>query len=148
VTEQDVVPEKTRPAAGHGSDLEDRGPLTRKVLDFECTMKRLVTEVKTTEDWAPLAEFVSMDEFERVGTFLEVQDWQHYTQMLTGWARSTSRFETSVRRVSELPGLVYFEIEERHFRGGDMNVVNSLTVFEFNPAGKIRHLNVYLQQSP
>jgi hypothetical protein len=104
--------------------------------------------VKTTGDWAPLAEFVAVDEFERVGTFLEVQDWQQYTQMLTGWARATSRFETSVRRVSELPGLVYFEIEERHFRGDDMNVVNSLTVFEFNPAGKIRRLNVYLQQSP
>jgi hypothetical protein len=142
-----VVPEKARQAGGHESELEDRGPLTRKVLDFERAMKRLVPEVKTTEDWAPLAEFVSVEEFERVGTFLEVQDWHQYTQMLTGWARATSRFETSVQRISELPGLVYFEIEERHFRGDDVNVVNSLTVFEFNPAGKIRHLNVYLQQS-
>jgi hypothetical protein len=141
------VPEKTRPLAGDGSELEDQGPLTGKVLEFEGIMKRLVTEVKTAEDWAPLADFVAVDEFERVGTFLEEQDWQQYTQMLTGWARATSRFETSVRRISELPGLVYFEIEEEHFRGDDMNVVNSLTVFEFNPAGKIRRLNVYLQQS-
>jgi hypothetical protein len=51
-----------------------------------------------------------------------------------------------VRRISELPGLVYYEVEERHFRGDKVNVVNSLTVFEFDEAGKICHLNVYLQQ--
>ena len=43
--------------------------------------------------------------------------------------------------------LVYFEVEERHFRGGDVNVVNSMTVFDFNEDGKIRHLDVYLQQA-
>ena len=66
--------------------------------------------------------------------------------MLTQWASATTKFETTVRRVSELSGLVYFEIEERHFRGDTVNVVNSLTVFEFDDAGKIRHLDVYLQQ--
>jgi len=89
---------------------------------------------------------VAVDEFERVGTFLETQNWQQYTEMLTQWASVTSTFETTVRRISELNGLVYFEIEERHFRGDQVNVVNSLTVFEFNEAGKIRHLDVYLQQ--
>ena len=44
-------------------------------------------------------------------------------------------------------GLVYFEVEERHFRGDNVNVVNSMTVFEFNDDGKIRHLDVYLQQA-
>ena len=77
----------------------------------------------------PLADFVAVDEFERVGTFLEVQDWQQYTAMLTQWASATAKFETTVRRVSELPGLVYFEVEERHFRGDDVHVVNSMTVF-------------------
>ena len=52
-----------------------------------------------------------------------------------------------MRRISELRGLVYFEVEERHFRGGNVHVVNSMTVFEFNEDGKIRHLDVYLQQA-
>jgi hypothetical protein len=30
--------------------------------------------------------------------------------------------------------------------GENVNVVNSLTVFEFDDDGKIRHLDVYLQQ--
>jgi hypothetical protein len=125
---------------------ENAGPLTRKVLDYEQAMKRLVPTIEAPADWAPLAEFVAVDSFERVGTFLEVQNWQQYTEMLTHWASATETFETTVRRISELPGLVYFEIEERHFRGGDVHVVNSMTVFEFDEDGKIRHLDVYLQQ--
>jgi hypothetical protein len=123
------------------------GPLTRKVLDYTQTMKRLVPAITAPADWAPLAEFVVVDEVERVGTFLEVQDWQRYTEMLTQWASATETFETTVRRISEMPGLVYFEIEERHFRGGNVNVVNSMTVFEFDEDGRIRHLDVYLQQA-
>ena len=133
-------------AANPGSAVENAGPLTRAVLEYEQTIKRLVPTVEAPADWAQLAEFVAVDEFERVGTFLEVQDWQQYTQMLTQWASATDSFETTVRRVSELPGFVYFEVEERHFRGGIVNVVNSMTVFGFNDAGKIRHLDVYLQQ--
>jgi hypothetical protein len=140
------VTEHSRRSGEQGSNIGDEAPLTRKVLEFERTMKRLVTDAGAPVDWAPLAEFVAVDEFERIGTFLEVQDWQQYTQMLSGWASATSRFETTVRRISELAGLVYFEIEERHFRGDRVNVVNSMSVFEFNDDGKISHLDVYLQQ--
>jgi hypothetical protein len=126
--------------------LENPGPLTRVVLDYDRTMRKLVPAVKAPDDWAPLAELVAVDEFERVGCFLEVQNWQQYTEMLAKWASAIATFETTVRRISELPGLVYYEVEERHFRGDNVHVVNSLTVFEFDEAGKICHLNVYLQQ--
>ena len=122
------------------------GPLTRRVLDYEQTMRRLVPTVKGPADWAPLAEFVAVDGFERVGTFLEVQNWNQYIAMLTGWAAATDSFETTVRRINELAGFVYYEIEERHHRGDDVHVVNSMTVFEFDDDGRIRHLDVYLQQ--
>lgn len=122
------------------------GPLTRRVLDYEQTMRRLVPTVTGPADWAPLAEFVALDGFERVGTFLEVQNWDQYTAMLSGWAAATDSFETTVRRINELAGFVYYEIEERHHRGDDVHVVNSMTVFEFDDDGRIRHLDVYLQQ--
>jgi len=137
-------PRRGMVATGRG--IDGPGPLTRKVLDYTQAMKRLVTTVRTAADWAPLAEFVAVDDFERVGTFLEVQDWPQYTEMLTRWAGATDTFETTLLRVSELPGLVYFEIEERHFRGDHVTVVNSLTVFAFDDDRKIRQLNVYLQQ--
>jgi hypothetical protein len=122
------------------------GTLTRTVLAYTEAIQGLVPIVKTAADWAPLEAFVAVDEFERVGTFLEVQNWGQYTEMLTRWASSVDKFDTAVRRITELPGLVFFEIEERHFRGEDVHVVNSMTVFDFNEAGKIRHLDVYLQQ--
>jgi hypothetical protein len=122
------------------------GPLTGKVLDYVETMSGLVPKVESPGDWAPLVEFVAVDEFERIGTFLERQDWQQYTEMLTQWAAATDSFENTVRRITEVRDLVYYEVEERHFRGGDVHVVNSLTVFQFDAEGKIRRLNVYLQQ--
>jgi hypothetical protein len=110
-------------------------------------MAGLVSAVDRDADWAPLAEFVAVEEFERIGTFCEMQNWEQYTEMLTRWASATDSFETTVRRISESRGLVYFEVEERHFRAGKVNVVNSMTVFEFNDDGKIRHLDVYLQRA-
>jgi hypothetical protein len=136
-----------------GRGLDGPGPLTRRVLEYTQVMQGLVPTVRATTSttsttaWVPLAELVAVDDFERVGTFLEVQDWPQYTAMLTRWASSIDTFETTVRRVSELPGLVYFEIEERHARGDHLTVVNSMTVFTFDDDGRIRRLDVYLQQA-
>ena len=124
------------------------GELTTKVLEYEKVLKALVPTVRTSADWAPLAELVAVEEFTRVGTFMEVQDWGQYTAMLTAWALAVDSFETTLRRVSELSGLVYFEIEERHRRGDRSEVVNSMTVFAFDDGARIRHLDVYLQRQP
>ena len=129
------------------SPTEYPGPLAQKVLGYERVMRELVPSTRTPDDWRPLEEFVAVEDFERVGTFMEVQDWRQYTEMLSQWAGSIDSFETSVRRISELPGLVYYEIEERHHRGDAVNVVHSMTVFDFDGAGKIRGLAVYLQQA-
>ncbi len=123
------------------------GVLTQRVLEYDRVLRRLVAEIGDLIDWAPLTEFVAVQDFERVGTFLEVQDWVEYTEMLTRWASATDSFETTVRRISETGALVYYEIEERHFRGDTVNVLNSMTVFEFDANDRIRRLNVYLQQA-
>jgi hypothetical protein len=122
------------------------GPLTERVLEFDRVMRELVPGVRTPADWEPLTRFIAVEGFERVGAFLEVQDWGEYTEMLTGWATSIDTFETSVRRVAEILNLVYYEIEERHHRAGKVGVVNTLTVFEFDDDGLVRHLDVFLQQ--
>jgi len=127
--------------------MDEYGPLTQRVMQYQETVRRLVPTVKTHDDWAPLASLIAIDRFERIGTFLEVQDWQQYTEMLTGWAHSVDSFDTTVRRISELEQRVYFEIEERHFFGDKAHVVNSMSVFEFDANAKICHLDVYLQQA-
>jgi hypothetical protein len=127
--------------------VDHLGPLTQKVMQYQDTVRQLVPTAKTPEDWAPLASLIAIDRFERIGTFLEVQNWQQYAEMLTAWANSVDSFETTVRRVTELSELVYFEIEERHFFGDHTHVVNSMTVFEFDADAKICHVDVYLQQA-
>ncbi len=111
-------------------------------------MRELVPKVAASADWAPLEDLVAVETFERTGVSLEVQDWPQYAEMLTGWAHSIDAFETTVRRMTETSNLVFYEIEERHYRGGSLTIVNTMTVFSFDENGKIDHLDVYLQQPP
>jgi limonene-1,2-epoxide hydrolase len=120
--------------------------LSDTVVEFTRTLEAIVADGKPPEDWTPLAHFVAVDRFERVGTFHEVQDWQQYTAMLDQWASSVDMFQTSVQRITEVANLVFYEIEERHHRRGGIQTVYSMTVFDFDENGKIRGLNVYLQQ--
>ncbi len=133
---------------------ETPGRLGATVLEFERTIKETVARAGEPgfgpESWAPLAELVAVDEFVRVGNFLEVMNWQEYTAFLTKWAAASTGFATQRRRMSELPDLVFLELQETNSSAARTTVVNSVSVYEFNDDGKIRHLDIYLQheQSP
>ncbi|HYB81542.1 MAG TPA: hypothetical protein VED43_07825 [Mycobacterium sp.] len=128
--------------------IDDYDGRSRTVLEYALVIKRLVDEAKkpgfSADSWAPLAELVATDEFERVGAFKEVMDWPAYVDFMTNWAMS-SEWEGSLRRVTETPGAVFLELEERSRIGEFANVVNSLSVYEFNDAGKIQRIDLYLQ---
>ncbi len=125
----------------------DHPPLARKVLEYSDIMKQLVDAAKspgfTAASWGPLAELVAVDEFERVGCWLEVQDWHTYVEFLTGWA-TISEWECSFRRVTEKDGVVFLELEERSGPADNQHAVYSCTVYEFNDAGKLKHLDIVL----
>ena len=131
-----------------GAVVEQHTGLARVVLEYSLTMKRLVDAAKQpgfgVDDWAPLAEMVAVDDFERVGNFKEVMRWPQYVEFLTKWATS-SHWECSFKRVTEHDGVVLLELEERSGTGQDMGSVNSVSVYEFDGSGKIRHLDIYLQ---
>ena len=121
---------------------------SRTVLEYSVVIKRLVDEAKkpgfSVEGWAPLTDLVAVDEFERVGPFKEVMNWDEYVTFLANWAAS-SEWDCSFRRVTEVSDLVFLELEEHNKLGDFSNVVNSLSVYEFNNSGKIRHIALYLQ---
>jgi hypothetical protein len=130
--------------------IHEQSGRRRAVLEYTLTTERLADEAKTragsVDDWAPLAELVDVDTFERIGNFKEVMKWPEYVQFLAGWARS-SDWEASFKRVSEVDGVVFLELEERSRVGDFQSVVNSLSVYEFSEAGKIRHIDLYLQMA-
>jgi limonene-1,2-epoxide hydrolase len=130
---------------------KDVGPLVAKVLEYESIFKRVAATAKrpgfSQADWAPLAELIAVDEFERVGIWRDTMSWNEYADMLTEFTKAND-FETSRQRLAEAGGRVYFDKEERHIKGDNVIVVNSMSVYEFNEDGKIRHLDVYIQGLP
>jgi hypothetical protein len=130
--------------------VDDYTGRSRTVLQYALTTKRLVDAAKqpgfTVDSWSPLAELVATNEFERVGAFKEVMAWPEYVQFLTNWA-SSSDWECSLRRITETPDRVFLELEERSAVGEYSSAVNSLSTYEFDAAGRITHIDLYLQMA-
>ena len=108
--------------------------------DHEALVDQAKKPAFNVAGWAPLAELVAVDEFKRMGCFREVQNWQRYTEFLTRWACS-SEWESRLRRIHEWSGVVFLELEERSIVDGKRDVVNSMSVYEFNTADQLRHLD-------
>ena len=125
--------------------VEEPGPLSRIVARY-CDMieSRAMATGSTATDWEPLAEVVAVEEFQRVGAYLEVMSWSEYVRFLTQWA-GTTRFEMTIFRITEIGRVVMQEIEERHYKGEEFIKKNVIAVYEFNDRNQIRHLDIYEQ---
>lgn len=69
--------------------------------------------------------------------------WREYKKFITQYGGMTS-WEGTLRRITEVPGLVFLELEERNTRDGVTDVSNTVTIYEFNQADKLRKLDVYV----
>ncbi|MBB4858955.1 hypothetical protein HNO88_002281 [Novosphingobium chloroacetimidivorans] len=125
--------------------------LTRKVIAYSERFAEIIETVKTRAltdaDWAPIEQIVDVDTFERQGVFLGAQaetfGWSTYKSYISRYGAGTT-WEGTLRRVTETPGLVILELEERNTHGGVMDVSNTVTIYEFDEADKLRHLDVYI----
>jgi hypothetical protein len=122
------------------------GPMTQIINRFVAAQGQVMAAgVKSPEDWAPVAEFVDVARFKRVGAYLEEFDWPRYCEFLTGWASGGTRFEMTEFHISEVGNAVFQEIEERHYRGDQFIRKNVIAVYRLNADGKIYHLDIYEQ---
>ena len=141
-----------------------QGRLTDTVLEFVRTMGRLVSDAEAPVPdgyWEPPAQFVAVDEFERLvsehafsaddgsGTRAiggpwarTAMGWTDYLELLNLWASGSRKFRSVVQRIAEFPGLVYLEIEEHHIDGDNDRTFDSLSIYEFNGGGKICRLRL------
>jgi hypothetical protein len=127
------------------------GPLSRKVMDYGDIIERTVQTAKrpgfTEAGWNELAALLDTTNFQRVGNDKVAMGWDVYRGLLTKWAMTTD-FHSEFRRISEVGNLVFLELTEHNIpRGGTESVVNSLSLYEFDDAGKLVHLDIYLQHS-
>jgi hypothetical protein len=122
------------------------GPLTKIVYAFVAKQGEVLAKgVSSPLDWEPVAEFVDVDRFKRVGAYLETFDWPQYREFLTGWAAGGTRFEMTEFHISEVGDAVFQEIEERHHRGDQFIRKNVIAVYRFDAQRKIIHLDIYEQ---
>jgi hypothetical protein len=126
------------------------GPNSRRTLQYSFVMRDIVVEAKqpgfTRAGWAPLADLVATDEFVCVGNFRERVSWSQYEDLLTMWAKATE-WDFIVRRVTEGDGYAILELAENAKYPDREETYNSVSVYEFNAAGKLRHLEIYLSKS-
>ncbi len=125
--------------------------LTRKVLQyseaFSIVIEKARTGALTDTDWEPFEQLVDTAGYVREGVFLgpqaEVIDWTTYKRYITQYGGFTL-WEGTLRHVTESPNRVILELEERNTSNGVTHVSNTVTVYEFNEAGKLHHLDVYV----
>jgi hypothetical protein len=125
------------------------GTYARKVLQYGDVIERTVRAAKepgfTEAGWDELASLLDVAKFERVGNDKVAMGWEVYRGLLMMWGGTTD-FWSEFHRISEVGNLVILELTEHNTpRGGAESVVNSCTLYEFDEAGKIVHLDIYLQ---
>ncbi len=96
----------------------------------------------TRAAWDELAEMVAVNDFVRVGRFKEVMDWQQSVDLMDQFAR-IAEFHNEIVRVNEVDNVVFLELQERNTMNGQTMEMVTMTVFEFNEAGKITRLDFF-----
>lgn len=126
--------------------VNEIGPL-RKIVNAYCDAHAKVVAAGPTSpsDWAPMGEYIAVDEFKRVGAYLEELDYAEYCEFLTSWASGGTRFEMTEFHCTEVGNTLFQEIEERHYRGDTFIRKNVIAVYRFNADNKIVHLDIYEQ---
>ncbi len=125
--------------------------LSRKVLQYSAGFVEVVNRLKAgaapESAWTPLEELIDVANFQREGVFAgaeaEVIGWETYKSYISQYAGASS-WEGKLRHITEEPGRVILELEERNAQGGRTHVSNTVTIYEFNEGGKLRHLDVYV----
>lgn len=125
------------------------GEYALKVLDYTDCIKRTVERAKEPgfdeSGWDDLAAMLDTARFRRVGNDKVDMGWDVYRGLLMRWATTTD-FWAEFHRISQVGDRVYLELTEHNTpRGGAESVVNSCTVYQFDQAGKLVHLDIYLQ---
>lgn len=100
----------------------------------------------TAADFDPIAELVA-DDFTRIGIYKDEADWPLCLEKYLQFA-GTSLWSGTLRHIHAVDGIVFQELEETITRTQGENVINTMSVFEFDENDRVRSLRIYMQQAP
>jgi hypothetical protein len=119
--------------------------------EYIAAVKRLFDEAKQPDfseaNWSAAAALVEVNEFVWVSAGCEKLNWQDYVAYLSEWARVV-RWESTLMRMHQWQDSVFVEQEERCTLGDTVDVLRMVAVFDFNDAGKIKGVSVFMQHKP
>lgn len=129
--------------------------LSRKVIAYSEAFQQIVKNAKAGSlgpgDWDRIEQLVDVGAYRRLGVFAtpqaEVLDWQTYKSYISRYAGATS-WEGTLRHITEQPGRVILELEERNTVNGKTDVSNTVTIYGFDAAEKLVSLEVYVMHLP
>jgi len=106
-------------------------------------------EALRTQDWARVAPCLAED-VHRTGPYLdEVRGREAYVKFLASAIGALRSYELRVHRVRELaPHSAVVELSEAMDRGGERREFPELLLFDFDAAGRIARVDVYIKQPP
>jgi hypothetical protein len=126
--------------------------MSQAAIQLTRIFEKTVSEAKASghlrdRQWKESAALLDTANFVRVGNFMDRQSWPEYAAILTKFVESGHEIWCRFIRINEVGNLVFLELEEHVVIGDKDDMFNSLTVYEFNDEGKIRHLDVWHQHS-
>ncbi len=127
------------------------GPLSAKVLHYLDVVARTAARAKASgialADWDELAALVDTAAFVRIASPTKRFGWDVHIALLTQWAPHAD-FETTVLDLRETRDCAFARLVERNTIDGVYRVVNALSVYTFDGAGKVTGLQTYRQVDP
>jgi uncharacterized protein (TIGR02246 family) len=102
-----------------------------------------------THDWEALADTLA-DDVHRTGPFLDVvRGKRAYVEFLAGVIPKLADYALDVARIRALEdGAALVELSESMVRGGTRRTYPEALLFEFDAAGRISRVDVFIKQPP
>jgi hypothetical protein len=127
-------------------DSTPPAPLAARAVRYVEIVTEITRKAKlpgyTVATWNTLAPLVATDEFLLVGHNKQELDWPATIACMDGWARA-AEFSSALRRVEEAGALVFMELDEQVTVQGQTTRRHTMTMYEFDTAGKLRRLDAF-----
>jgi hypothetical protein len=114
----------------------------RRAVDYGDKMAAIVNR-ESDDSFDCLLDLIDADRFVRRGNERTEMDWPTYRAMLEQWAEHSGNYEKTLHLASEAGNRVFLDLDERATaRDGSVGALRSLSIYEFDEAGKIVAVDV------
>ena len=121
-----------------------KGPMSEVALKYSILMRDLLIEAKkkpmTEADWGPISDLIDTENFQPMGNFREMVNWQQYLGLITPWANE-QHWDFIAKGYTEGEDYAIQELTEF---ADYPALIDSVSIYRFNKDLKIIGLEIYI----